>query len=130
MAWPPSSWVATQVVRIIAFSGGDSRGDAAHGVPIASATAAMSAASAPEVDLRRLPEILAGDVVQVEIELEGGEAVQGGGEVIDGVVRYRAGAVAAFVADLPAEIHELLFGKSDVVLDALAVHQHCRARLR
>ena len=37
---------------------------------------------------------------------------------------HGARAVAAFIANFPAQIHELLLGESDIVLDALAVHQH------
>ena len=57
-----------------------------------------------------LPEILAGDVGQVEIELKGGEPIQRGGEVIDRIVGNRARAMTTFIVDFPAQIHDLLLG--------------------
>src|ERR1019366_5721143 len=72
-------------------------------------------------DAGHLMKIGVGGVVGFEGEAEVGEAGEGSGEVVDGVVGDGERTVAALVVDLEAEADHVLFGDLEVVGDFLAM---------
>ena len=120
-ACPPSSCVATHVVRSVAFQGVD-----------AFATRAIAAVS-PSRDLRRdrrstgpfsifdiALEVRARHVVGLEREAELRQSIERAGEVVDRVVRDRQRAVAALVAHLEPIVDDVLLAHLDVVREPRA----------
>ena len=112
--------MATQVVRITAFQEGD-----------ASATARMAAGSPPRPrpELRRHGlrfhsgqglQVVPRDVVELELELVGGQALQRVGQAVDRVLLHGHRAVAARVLDLQPVGRGVLLAHLDEVQQPLA----------
>ena len=124
-ACPPSSRVATQVVRRTALNQAE---------PAASRRMAVVSPVSPIMRIRaamvsgrrrgRAGEVGAGDLVEPHRKFVGPHPRQGGAETVDRVVLHRQGAVAAGIPDLEPQVHVHLLARLHVSGIHLAIAHH------